>query len=196
MSLTTATTVCATQYGGKSFTKSSIPGLIISEIDSYLNENYTNLLRISRGMCRNYGKTYDPAIVVSEAYLHVRKNREKIHDENTLQRFFIAKMRLEISKTKSTINRSHVIKDNPEVYLDHLEHEDDVDIYEDEMRVIERYRQTPDRVKTRVLEVYFDDHIYKVRDMAKYFNISTKSANKLIQELKADLTQLQEKPLY
>lgn len=170
--------------------------MIVQHIDTYIQENYDFLLTVAKGLCFKNGRKYDPCVLITEAYLHCIKIKDKIEDVDTLQRYMIAKISIEVKKPRSAVNRRLNIQDHCQVFNEGAIDPEEINFTRKKEQALEEYRTTRDAVKKRVFEVYYDEEIHTVRAMAQYFNISTKKANQLINEMKDDIRQIHEKLLY
>lgn len=163
-----------------------------SQVDNYLSSNYDFLLNIAKGLCYKKLKGYDPAILISEAYLHVLKIREDILDENMLQRYIIAKINIEVSMTNSKVNKEQAVRhvelngyDAQQEQDDKLENEIKL---QNQMNQILMYRRNLKcRVKKIIFDTYFIEGKRTVRSFGAYFNFPRSTANKLINQMKTEI---------
>lgn len=166
-------------------------GLKKSQIDSYVSNNYALLHKVASDFVKRKKRTYDPALVVSESYIYIVKNKEKITSIGQLQAFFLSKINLEVSKQNSTIN--YLFRERT-VELLGIERQDEnlvlLEINHDIKRnsqkaQIELYRLSlTDKFDEIVFNAYFYKKKRTVRDFAGYFNLSKQTANDLINEMK------------
>ncbi len=162
------------------------------EIDSHLKDILPRIEQTAKSMCIKYQRSYDWQELISIAYIYVVKVQKRIEDKDMLRRWMTAKICQEIALTNSQtnlniqMNAREIIPDlNPDI------NEENFDPYEDAIKAIEEYRQEPDRIKRIIFETYFDKQINTCRAMAKYFNVSTLTASKLIREMKSDLQEIE-----
>ena len=74
-----------------------------TQIDNYVNENYQLLLKVSSDFVRRKKRNFDPEIVISEAYIHVLKCKDKIETVGQLQSYFFSKINRIITITMMLI---------------------------------------------------------------------------------------------
>ena len=164
------------------------------QIDKYVEENYKLLQKVATDFLRRKKRNYDPEIVISEAYIHVIKLKDRIDSIGQLQSYFISKINLEISKQNTTTN--FMFKDRHfELIGIERQQEDEILLQvENEIKinhqkaVIESYYlNEKDSIKRIIFEAYFYKKYRTVRAFASYFNLSKQTANDLINELKNNI---------
>lgn len=171
-----------------------------SEIDIFVRNNYQFLSKIAKGMSFKNARKYDPCILISEAYEHCLKNKERIEDINQLQRWFIAKMSFEVSYSKSKTSTENVLKSMEYVgdsheSTDDLEYKLYIDKREMEAKglIVLYHMKQKDPVKRIFFEAYFMKGHSTVRSIAKYFNLSSYVAHQYIKEMQLDVRSFAEK---
>jgi hypothetical protein len=165
-----------------------------SEIDTYINDNYSFLLNIAKGLCYKKCKHYDPSILISEAYLHVLRIKEQIPDLNTLQRYIIAKINIEVSMPNSKVNIEQSTKHTTINGYDVEQEDTTTNKIERELKIQQQLNQIhsyrfnlQDRVKKIIFDTYFIENKRTVRSFGAYFNFPRSTANKLINQMKEDI---------
>lgn len=162
-----------------------------SQIDTYIQENYTLLHKVANDFVRRKKRNYDPEIVISEAYIYILKIKDRITTIGQLQSYFISKINLEVSKQNSSINYLFKERTSELIGIERQEENDillqiEHDIKRNSQKAqIESYRL---KINDQFDKIIFDAYFYKrkrtVRDFASYFNLSKQTANNLINELK------------
>lgn len=147
-------------------------------------------------MCCKYNRTYPPEEVLNIAYLYIVKIKAKLTDSDMLRRYMTAKICQEIALSQSETNRKLNTKHHDLNENINLIQEEYNDPYEIEFKALDQYRQTPDRVKRRVFEVYIDEGKSSKRKMAEHFDIDPRTAMHLIREMKEDIRQIAKEELY
>jgi len=151
-----------------------------SEIDNYINLNYSLLQSIASGLVSKSKRNYDACILISEAYLHVLNISEQITDTDQLQRFIIAKINMEVRFTNSKTNRQNRFNENSI---------DDTIINREEtpytLSAIDYYLEHEnDSIMKFVAEAYLVKGHNTVRKFNEYFNFSSYTSTKFINKLK------------
>jgi len=151
-----------------------------SEIDNYIKLNYPLLQNIASGLVSKSKRNYDACILISEAYLHVLNINEQIVDSDQLQRFLIAKINMEVRFNNSKTNRQNRFNENTI---------DDTIINREEMpytlNAIDHYLDNEnDSIMKFVAEAYLVKGHNTIRKFNEYFNFSSYTSTKFINQLK------------
>jgi hypothetical protein len=188
------TIVCVVRQSEKLSVFSLMNGMQKSQIDNYVNENYQLLLKVSSDFVRRKKRNFDPEIVISEAYIHVLKCKDKIETIGQLQSYFFSKINLEICKQNSVTNYQFKERHSELIGIERQEEnnillEIEHDIKRNSQKAqIEAYRlNLKCSIKKIIFEAYFVKRYRTVRDFAKYFNLSKQTANDLINEMKNEI---------
>lgn len=151
-----------------------------SEIDLYISNNYKLLLKAAKGLTFKNQRNYDPKILITEAYLHVLNNIERLKEESDIQRFMFAKIHMESKFDKSGTN---LFYSDRHLNLDDLQINQSISEYE--LNQIDLYLQNE---KDTVLKVVADAYIVKqhntVQKLQDYFGISNRTAIMYINQIK------------
>lgn len=166
-------------------------GMLKSQIDTYINDNYTLLEKVATDFVRRKKRNYDPEIVISEAYIYILKIKDRIETVGQLQSYFISKINLEVSKQNSSINYLFKERTSELIGIERQEENEillqvENDIKRNNQKAqIESYRLAmTDQFDKIIFDAYFYKRKRTVRDFASYFNLSKQTANDLINELK------------
>lgn len=166
-------------------------GMLKSQIDTYINDNYTLLEKVATDFVRRKKRNYDPEIVISEAYIYILKIKDRIETVGQLQSYFISKINLEVSKQNSSINYLFKERTSELIGIERQEENEillqvENDIKRNSQKAqIESYRLAmTDQFDKIIFDAYFYKRKRTVRDFASYFNLSKQTANDLINELK------------
>jgi|SRR5690606_4200203 len=161
------------------------------EIDTYFTENHDLLLRIATGLCVKKKRTYPPELAITEAYLECIRNK-KITDVDTLQRFAISRMSLEINASKSTLNRRSKFDECQE--LDFRIGTSDPD--HDTDLINEYMSSCKDTLKRIVLDAYLNKGHSSQRKLADYFGLSPTTIHFTMNEIKEDIREFHRKNIH
>ena len=169
-------------------------GMLKSQIDTYINENYQLLQKVASDFVRRKKRNYDPEIVLSEAYIYILKIKDRITTVGQLQSYFISKINLEVSKQNSSINYLFKERTTELIGIERQEENEillqiEQDIKRNSQKAqIESYRLAmTDQFDKIIFDAYFYKRKRTVRDFASYFNLSKQTANDLINELKTKI---------
>lgn len=156
-------------------------GMTRKEIDAYFTEKYDFLNRIAKGLCFKKNRKYPSELAITEAYLEVISHK-RIPDLDTLQRYVISRITLEITASRSKLN-----------YQDKLSQSTDFippDLSTDEIEpcLIDAYRENlKDTEKRIVLEAFCDKNYSSQRKLSEYFDLSQTTTHFLMKEIKEDI---------
>ena len=162
-------------------------------IDRYVNDNYKLLLKVANDFIRRKQRNYDAEIVVSEAYFHVIKCKERIETLGQLQSYFISKINLEVSKQNSSINsmfkerNCELIGIERQDEYNHLLIENEIKRNSQKAQILSYRINEKDTFNKIVFDAYFEKRHRTVRGFASYFNLSKQTANDLINEMKTNI---------
>lgn len=159
-----------------------------SQLDNFITENYGKLRTIAAGLVARYNKNLDASILISEAYEHCYKIINTIEDENTLQRYLIAKISMEVRYTNSRTNLRERILDSSEPTSDKEEEENDLPLLYER---IETYYNTGDTIDVIFFQAYFDKGHNSIRKLHRYFGISQPIIMKMLNRIKHEITKIQ-----
>lgn len=150
------------------------------EIDDFFTEKYSFLLKIARGLCYKKNRKYPPETAITEAYLEVVKNNN-INNIDTLQRYVISRITLEITASRSSLNYQDKLSCATDLPFD-IKNEDTSSC------IIEEYRkQLTDAQKRIVLEAYIELGMSSQRKLAEYFKLSQTTTHFIMKEIKEDI---------
>lgn len=186
--------------------------MTINQINDHIIAFHPILLTVVKGLLAKQHKTHiDPNVVISEAYIHLIKNKENCTDTVYVEKLLVNFAKKNIGWTNSSINKQEKITSQidmmTELYMHEdsnqyhqIELDDDIDItnkikiedwYTTRLFILdEYYHQLTDPVKKRIYEVYFYNNKKKGKDFAAHFQstrINKDYAAKLIREMKADI---------
>ena len=172
----------------------SMNGMQKSQIDKYVEDNYTLLSKVATDFVNRKKRNYDPEIVISEAYIHILKCKDKITTIGQLQSYFISKINIEVSKQNSTTNFTFKDRHSELIGIERQEDNDLLLRVENEIKrnsqkaqIESYYLNEKDSIKKIIFEAYFVKRYRTVRSFATYFNLSKQTANDLINELKTNI---------
>ena len=166
------------------------------EIDIYIQNNYKILLNVAKGLNFKNKNSFDPAILISEAYLDCVQKAQKIECEVMLQRYMINNINLNSSYTNSKINREQSVRHQGLIGIE-VEAENNIDsllekeiIRQNQKAKISLYRQSLKcSIKKIIFDTYFIEKKRTGREMGEHFDISRRSANYIINTLKKEINE-------
>jgi hypothetical protein len=166
------------------------------EIDTYIQINYKTLLNVAKGLNFKNKNAFDPAMLISEAYLDCVSKCLKIECEVMLQRYMINNINLNSSYTNSKLNREQSVRHQGLIGIE-AEAENNIDSLlekeitrQNQKAKISKYRQgLKCSIKKIIFDTYFIEKKRTCRELGEHFNISRMSAHGLIKELKRDINE-------
>jgi hypothetical protein len=170
-----------------------------NEIDNYITNNYKDLVKYSKAMIYLKNLNETPDYFVTQTYLHLLKNKEKLTNDN-IKDYISTFIYKNSSWVNSTVREMGSVLKTPQTtefieemydFEDNNEFEmivDDEISMTDYETIVELYRQSLiSPYKIRIAQAFFDGKNYTVRKFANHFGFSTTPAMKILQELKADI---------
>ena len=169
--------------------------LTVDQINTHFVSLIPKLRLIAKGIAFKKNRTSEPDAIINEAYIYVIEKQDIITDTDFLERVIINWIKSMLTWTKTSIHAQEKLNDLIHVpdILDNsqeeIESKLDLELwYTNNLSVLDSYRaQEHNKVKSIIIECYFDKGITKGVDLAKHLKINKDSACKYIREMKADI---------
>jgi hypothetical protein len=166
------------------------------EIDTYISDNYKMLFTIAKGLNYKRGNDFDPAMLISEAYVYCIEKSKQIECESMLQRYMINVINMNASFSHSKVRKEQEIRHQGLIGIE-IEAESNIEsLLEKEVTrqiqkaKISKYRQSLKcSIKKIIFDTYFIEKKRTGREMGEYFNISRRSGNAIISTLKKEINE-------
>jgi hypothetical protein len=159
-----------------------------AELDRFVTDKYTMLHSIASGLNVKNCRTFDPSILISEAYEHCYNIIEQIKDEDTLQRYLIAKISMECRYTNSRTNLREKITDTIEPTTEREEFKDDRQLL---YKKIDIYYNEGDPIDVIFFQAYFEKGHGSIRKLCKYFGISHPIVMSMLKRIKSEINKIE-----
>jgi hypothetical protein len=157
-------------------------------LDKFITDKYDMLYSIASGLNTKNCRNFDPSILISEAYEHCHGIIKQIIDEDTLQRYLIAKISMECRYSNSRTNLRERILENPNEFVDKDEPINDIqNLY----KKIDAYYNTGDPIDVIFFQAYFEQGHSSIRKLCKYFGISHPIVMSKLKRIKDEINKIE-----
>lgn len=158
------------------------------ELDRFVTDKYAMLHSIASGLNIKSCRNFDPSILISEAYEHCYNIIETIKDEDTLQRYLIAKISMECRYTNSRTNLREKITATIEPISENEIIIDDIQLF---YKKIDIYYNTGDPIDVIFFQAYFEKGHSSIRKLCRYFNISHPIVMSRLKRIKLEINKIE-----